>query len=228
MKQTENTSTKSRKKLIYSIIIAVCAFLLIAATILTVYFVTNSGNEILENPPIENPPQEDPPKEDPPVENPPVDNPPKGDDEPGKPSGGEKVAFVAPVDYESCTQYKEVYHNTSLDRWYRHMAVDFTADAGTAVRAMADGTVVKVSMEEILGNYIVIEHDGGVTTTYRFVEPVSGLKEGDKVKQGQTIATVAEAYGTEYKDGTHLHLEMTVDGKPVDPMDYIDVTLEEK
>ena len=42
------------------------------------------------------------------------------------------------------------------------------------------------------------------------------------------IAKVAEAYGTEANDGTHLHLEMTLNGKAVDPTDYIDVTLEEK
>ena len=222
MKEKENTSTSSKKRLIYSIIIAVCALLLITATILTVYFVTNGGNDILEQPPV----TQDPPKEDPPKEDPPKEDPPKEDD---KPSSGQKVAFVKPVASTVCSvEYDVIYNNTSLDRWYKHMAVDYVADEGTSVFAMADGEVEKISMEEILGNYIVIKHDGGIRTLYRFVEPVSNLKVGDKVKQGQTIATVAKAYGTEYKDGTHLHLEMTLDGDHVDPTDYIDVTLEEK
>lgn len=227
MKEKENTSTSSKKRLIYSIIVAVCALLLVTATILTVYFVTNSGGEVLDNPPVENPPIENPPIENPPVENPPVE--PGGGEGIGKPSSGEKVEFIKPLESSICSvEYNVVYNNTSTDKWYKHMAIDFVADAGTAVCAMADGKVVKISMEEVLGNYIVVEHDDGIRTVYRFVEPVSNLREGDSVKQGQTIATVAQAYGTEYKDGTHLHLEMTQDGKYVDPSDYIDSTLEEK
>ena len=233
MKETQpnSTSTSKGKKLVYSVIVAVCALLLIAATVLTVYFVTQRGNEIVEKPPVEQPPVEEPPVDEPPVENPPKQDPPvkEPDDGPSKPSGGTKVAFIKPVDSTVCSlEYDVVYNNTSLDKWYKHMAVDFVADAGTQVSAMSDGTVVEISMDQILGNYIVLEHKDGVTTTYRFVEPVSNLRKGDSVKQGQVIATVAEAYGTEYKDGSHLHLEMTVNGKTVDPSDYIDVTLEEK
>lgn len=226
MKEKENTSAKpNKKKILTTVIIAVCALLLITATVLTVYFVTSSSNEIAENPPAGNPPSDNPPDDGKTDDDKPDDQ--KPDD---KPSGGEgKVLFVSPVETkEHSVEYHAVYNNQSLDRWYYHDAVDFSAAAGTEVCAMADGTVLEVSMEEVLGNCIVIEHEGGIKTTYRFVEPVSSLKAGDKVKQGQKIGTVAEAYGTEYKDGAHLHLEMELDGKPVDPTDYIDVTLEEK
>ena len=245
MKEKENTSTatstKSKKRMMYSIIIAVCALLLIAATVLTVYFVTNSRSDILEQPPIDqNPPddQGEPENPDDPAgpgtqepENPEGPSKPGGNNpsEDNKPSGGERVAYVKPVDSTECSvEYEAVYNNTSLDRWYKHMAIDYVAEAGTPVFAMADGVVKEISMESVLGNYIVLEHDGGLTTLYRFVEPVSNLQEGDTVKQGQTIATVAEAYGTEYKDGTHLHLEMKLNGVSVDPKDYIDLTLEDK
>ena len=236
MKEKENTSTKSKKRMMYSIIIAVCALLLIAATVLTVYFVTNSRSNVLEQPPIENPP-DDPNEPDDPAgpgtqepENPGgPSNPGNDPSEDNKPSGGERVAYVKPVDSTACSvEYETIYNNTSLDRWYKHMAIDYIAEAGTPVFAMADGVVKEISMESVLGNYIVLEHDGGLTTLYRFVEPVSNLQEGDTVKQGQTIATVAEAYGTEYKDGTHLHLEMKLNGVNVDPKDYIDLTLEDK
>lgn len=236
MKEKENTSpTPTKKKLIYSIVVAVCALLLIAATILTVYFVTNSGKEVLENPPVGDDPDKDPDK-DTDVDVDPGTDPDKDTDvdadpgtDPNTPSSGETVAFIKPIDSAVCSvEYGVIYGNTSTDKWYRHMAIDFEADAGTSVCAMADGVVKTISMEEILGNYIVIEHEDGITTTYRFVEPVAGLREGDTVRQGQTIATVAEAYGTEYKDGTHLHLEMTQNGKYVDPTAYIDITFEEK
>lgn len=237
MKEKSNTSTStaSKKRLMYSIIIAVCALLLIAATVLTVYFVTTGRNNIVEQPPID---QTDPPEgeepDDPagPGKEEPTDDPPGNEpEEPtdDQPSTGERVAFVKPVEATACSvEYEAVYNNTSLDRWYKHYAIDYAAAAGTPVCAMADGKVVKISLESVLGNYILLEHDGGITTLYRFVEPVDNLKEGDTVKQGQTIATVAEAYGTEYKDGTHLHLEMKLNDVPVDPKDYIDLTLEDK
>lgn len=215
MKENENTST-GRKKIVYSVILAVCALLLIAATVLTVYFVTTGGKEIAENPPADNnPPQDDPPKEDPPADQP--------------SGGGEKVAFVAPIPAAVCSlEYDALYNNTSTSKWYKHLAVDYAAEEGTSVCAMADGTVAEISLHETLGNLIRIEHADGVSTIYRFVEPVATLREGDKVSQGQAIATVAAAYGTEYKDGTHLHLEMKVGEDFVDPTVYIDGALEEK
>lgn len=238
MKDKENTATNPRKKkLIYSIVVAVSALLLITATVLTVYFVTTrNATNLSEKPPVqgdgENPGGENPGGEEPgdkePEKNPDDQEPEKN---PGgnEPTGGEKTAFISPVSAKTCSlEYNVVYHNTSLDRWYKHLAVDFAADEGESVFSMADGVVKEISMEEVLGNYIVIEHEDGITATYRFVEPVENLKEGDHVTQGQVIATIAAAYGTEYKDGTHLHLEMKRNGEHVDPMSYIDATFEEK
>ena len=237
MKEKENTVPTSRKKkIVSSIILAVCALLLITAIVLTAYFVTNGGREVLENPPIgeEDPPtggEQDPPtggEQDPPTSG--EQDPPTGGEQDDPTSGGEKVAFIAPLENAAtCSvEYFSVYQNTTLDKWYYHKAVDYSAEAGSDVKAMADGQVVKISMSDKLGNLVVLQHADGVQSTYRFVEPVSTLKEGDTVKQGDVIAKVAEAYGTEANDGTHLHLEMTLNGKSVDPTDYIDVTLEEK
>ena len=52
------------------------------------------------------------------------------------------------------------------------------------------------------------------------------MKVGDSVEKGQVIATVAEPTGNEYKDGAHLHFEITANGVQVDPTTYL--TLEEK
>ena len=67
-----------------------------------------------------------------------------------------------------------------------------------------------------------------MTSLYRFVEPVEGLGVKQKVKKGEVIGKVAKAYGSEYKDGTHLHFEVAKDGKNVDPTKYIKATLIEK
>lgn len=233
MKEKENSvPTSKKKKIVYSVIVAVCALLLIAAIVLTAYFITqNQSQPVLDAPPTGD--NTDPPvtgddgQQDPPVDS---KDPSEGNQDPVDPTGGEKVAYVSPIEtVKTCSvEYFQVYNNQTLDKWCWHKAVDYAAPAGTDVRAMADGTVKKISISEKLGNLVVVEHAGGVETTYRFVEPVAALKEGDAVKQGQVIAKVAEAYGTEAKDGTHLHLEMTLEGRSVDPTDYIDVTLEEK
>lgn len=221
MKEKENTSTSKTKKLIYSVILAVCVFLLIAATVLTVYFVTTNQNEILDNPPTDNPDNPD---------NPDDPDGPDGPDGPDKPSVGDgQVAFIAPIKDATCTvEYLENWYNQSRDAYYWHQGIDYSADAGTEVYAMADGKVVSVVLNDVTGNSITIEHADGIQTIYRFVDAVQGLNAGDTVKQGQVIATVAEPYGTEYLDGTHLHLEMKVESKNVDPSKYIDQTLEEK
>ena len=205
----KETKTKSKKRVIYYLVLAVSVLLLVAATVLTVYFVTSGGDKILE----ENPPVEDP------------DDPTPPDD----PTGGDTVKFVSPIeDAEFKVEYGTIYANKTLGWYYRHKALDFLADAGTIVRSMSEGRVETISYSEETGNFIVIDHGDNLRSYYRFVEPASGLKVGDSVKMGQTIATVASAYGTEKFDGAHLHLEVTLKGEPVDPTAYLDYTVEDK
>lgn len=235
MKENEtNTSTLSKKKkIVYSVILAVCVLLLVAATVLTVYFVTGRGNEVLENPNDQTGGQQQEPGDPSGGGQQQEPSAPSGggqQEDPTEPSGSEgRVLFIAPIASKECSvEYRSLYNNRTLDKWIVHKAVDYAADEGTDVLAMSDGTVVSISLDSILGNLVEIEHAGNLRTVYRFIEPEATLKVGDAVKQGQKIGEVASAYGTEYKDGTHLHLEMTLNGESVDPADYIDVTLEEK
>ena len=119
------------------------------------------------------------------------------------------------------------YHNTTLNIYYEHEGLDFTAAAGTDVLAAESGVIESIYKEDILlGTEIVIDHGDGLKTVYRFVTEAEGLKVGDEVEKGQVIATIAEANGNEYKDGAHLHFEILQDGKNVDPA--LHLTLEEK
>ncbi len=224
--------TVKRKKLVYSLIITVCALLLIAATVLTVYFVTRNHNDVLENPPTVDDPNDnqDPSNPDKPDDPKPPVEPDKPDDPSGPTGGDDTVVFVSPLETAVCTvKYGSIYTNQSrAGMIYKHYGVDFTAEAGTSVCAIAAGTVKNVSCSEELGNVITLDHGDGLVSYYRFVEPVEGLKAGDKVAKGDKIATVAAAYGTEYRDGTHLHLEIKLNEASVDPADYFDITYEEK
>ncbi len=135
--------------------------------------------------------------------------------------------FIAPVAVVSVINEYGFYHNQTLNTFYEHSGVDFKADAGAEVFAVASGTIESVYTSDVLvGTQIIIDHGNGVKSVYEYVTAKEGLKAGDTVNQGDVIATVAEANGKEYKDGAHLHFEVFENDKNIDPAKYL--TLEEK
>ncbi|MBQ8295868.1 MAG: M23 family metallopeptidase [Clostridia bacterium] len=135
--------------------------------------------------------------------------------------------MIAPVATTTVGNDYGFYHNQTLNFYYEHSGVDFSASAGTEVLAAEDGKVESIYKADVLaGTEITIDHGNGLKTVYRFVTEAEHLKVGDSVKKGDVIATVAEATGEEYKDGAHLHFEVLENGKYVDPATHL--TLEEK
>ncbi len=134
--------------------------------------------------------------------------------------------MVMPIHSAVSTDYG-FYYNQTINAYYGHKGMDFSAEAGTQVFAVDAGVVESIYKDDLLvGTEITIDHGDGVKSIYRFVEEVEGLQVGDSVKKGEIIATVAEATGNEYRDGAHLHFEMYEQGKNIDPNIYL--TLEEK
>lgn len=135
--------------------------------------------------------------------------------------------MVMPLETVSVVNDYGFYHNKTLNNYYEHKGVDFTAEVGAEVLAANDGVIESIYRDDVLtGTEITVDHGDGVKTVYRFVTPVENLSVGMEVKQGDVIATVAEATGEEYKDGAHLHFEIKKDGASVDPAAYL--TFEEK
>ena len=104
-----------------------------------------------------------------------------------------------------------------------HNGVDFGAATGTDLFAIADGKVIesKVSTHPTggFGEYVKIDHGNGVVSLYAHMVPGSRkVKKGDIVSEGDLIGDVGESG---YTTGPHLHLEITVNGKYVDPVAYI-------
>ncbi len=203
-----------KRKFLYYLVLAISVCLLTAATVLTVYFVTNDDAGSLKT---------DPPGQ---VVTPPDDT---GDDkkDPDKPTIGEVNKFCDPVTYSAASVYNAIYKDTYGFR-ARHEGVDFAAEEGAQVAAIRDGTVTSISLNEKTGNIITVDHGDGLIASYRFVEPVSTLRTGAKVTKGECFATVSAACGPEKQDGTHLHLELHLKGKNVDPASYLDIQYQEK
>lgn len=107
---------------------------------------------------------------------------------------------------------------------FDHHAVDIPVDQGSPLRAPAEGTVLKVSLNGLGYSFIVLEHAGEVQTIYGHVS-ASTVKEGDRVLYGQVIGRTGGQPGTQgaglITTGPHLHLAVKVRGVLVDPMQYL-------
>lgn len=98
-----------------------------------------------------------------------------------------------------------------------HGGIDLSANVGTPVRAPADGKVTSTGYKGQLGKMIEVDHGFGVETRYGHLSKIA-VKRGETVKRGQIIGY---AGNTGYSTGPHLHYEVSVNGKRVDPMKYI-------
>ena len=98
-----------------------------------------------------------------------------------------------------------------------HKGIDIPAPSGSSIVAAADGKVVISTYSYSAGNYIMIDHGGGLTTVYMHCSQLL-VKEGETVKQGQTIAKVGS---TGYSTGPHLHFGVRSGGSYVNPSGYV-------
>ncbi len=128
-------------------------------------------------------------------------------------------SFALPASGEILEGFTDALaYNTAMGDWRTHNGADIAVDAGGSVCAAADGTVSKIS-SDAMGEYVVLEHDGGFSTKYCGLSSVEDIAEGDSVAEGDVIGIVADARAENVTD-SHVHFELYKDGDPVDPMKY--------
>jgi lipoprotein NlpD len=98
-----------------------------------------------------------------------------------------------------------------------HDGIDLAAPAGQPVRTGAPGKVLFAGEQKGYGLIVIVEHEGGLITLYAHNRDLR-VKNGQKVRQGQVVATVGDSGRT---SGPHLHFEVRKDGVPVDPLDLL-------
>ena len=97
-----------------------------------------------------------------------------------------------------------------------HTGVDWAAPSGTPIYASGNGVIEKAGWESGYGKYIRVRHNNGYETAYGHMTAFArGMDEGTRVRQGQVIGFVGS---TGLSTGSHLHYEILVNGRFVDPM----------
>ncbi len=122
------------------------------------------------------------------------------------------ISFIRPVSGTLTSRFGT--------RWGRgHKGIDIGAPKGTTIYASASGTVASTTTGwgGGYGNHLIISHGNGVQTLYGHCTTLL-VKAGQKVSQGQAIATVGNT-GNSY--GNHLHFEVRVNGVAQNPQNYV-------
>ena len=98
-----------------------------------------------------------------------------------------------------------------------HNGIDFAAPGGSPILAAQSGTVIAAAYSSTMGNYIMINHGGGVITIYMHASALY-VSAGQTVTKGQKIAAVGT---TGRSTGNHLHFSVRVSGSYVSPWSYL-------
>lgn len=139
----------------------------------------------------------------------------------GKPSPQAPKPFPVPV-YAGAWRWPleaGVVSSEFGPRWGKtHQGIDIAADSGTPILACAPGEVIYAGNKLTgYGNVVIVRHDQDTTTTYAHNKR-NKVKLGDKVETGRTIALLGS---TGHSTGPHLHLEVRLKNRPVNPREKL-------
>jgi len=103
-----------------------------------------------------------------------------------------------------------------------HLGVDIAGELGKEVLAVADGTVTNIWTDPFMGVCVSLEHSGNAVSIYKNLAPevAEGLVIGSSVKSGDVIGAIGETAMNEIAEEPHLHYELKVNDKHVDPKDH--------
>jgi murein DD-endopeptidase MepM/ murein hydrolase activator NlpD len=99
-----------------------------------------------------------------------------------------------------------------------HQGVDIAAPEGTPIHAVRGGRVIFAGPHAGHGNLVEIDHGDGVVTRYAHCSHID-VMQGQQVTEDEVIGEVGS---TGHSTGPHLHFEVKVDGRPVDPLSWFD------
>ncbi len=110
----------------------------------------------------------------------------------------------------------------TLNDYRIHLGVDISTEAEAPVSAVADGKVAQLWEDPMMGWCVAVEHAGESVSVYKNLSAdfAEGIEAGATVKAGQLLGHVGDTAMVEIAEEPHLHLELTVKGLQVDPLEY--------
>ena len=108
-----------------------------------------------------------------------------------------------------------------LRTWKMHKGIDLVAKRGTKIMSSGAGVVIKAERSGGYGKCVKVDHGYGYVSIYAHMSKIK-VKKGQKVKHGDLLGLVGS---TGRSTGPHLHYELTIDGKAVDPENFFDIKL---
>ncbi len=138
-----------------------------------------------------------------------------------------KIKVMMPV--EEGVIYKKhnldsVVYSVTMNDYRIHKGVDIECSEGDDVLSCAYGTVKAVGYDPFMGYTVSIDHGDGLVSYYKNLSDkvADGIKEGVTVYAGQKIGTVGDSAIIEISDEPHVHFELELNDKEIDPMSILD------
>jgi len=144
-------------------------------------------------------------------------------DAPAVPVVNERPTFVWPVNGEIERPYSvdRLLYDPTMADWRTHDGIDIAASLGDQVLAVSAGKVERIYKDDLLGTTVIIDHGGGLKSFYSNLAATPTVVEGDNVTAGMVIGSVGDTAIGETGLCVHLHFAMTLDGRPMDPANYL-------
>lgn len=136
---------------------------------------------------------------------------------------GAETVFTWPVNGQILGEFslEVVAYDETMGDWRTHQGIDISCQLGSKVMATADGVVSSVYFDDLMGQTVVVSHEGDLQSVYSNLALTPTVSVGDSVTTGQVLGAVGETAIAEGAKATHLHFEMLEDGQLVDPVSYL-------
>lgn len=141
-------------------------------------------------------------------------------------SDGEIPQFRPPVGGAVIVSFSDTtpVFSSTMNDYRTHSGVDIEAEEGSAVLSCADGVIGAVWDDPMMGKCLTVVHSGGAVSTYKGLYETlpDGIEKGVWVYKGDVIAAVGDTALVEVGEESHVHYELSIGGKNVDPTEYIE------
>ena len=124
------------------------------------------------------------------------------------------VNFINPLKEITISSYFGFRISPITNKYSLHTGLDMSAPQNSKIYAVYDGIVEKSDYNNVRGYYVIIRHSNSLKTTYNHCNKLF-VKENEKIRQGDIIALVG---ATGYATGNHLHFEVLLNDKYINPL----------